>query len=179
MENTNYVFIAKSIDGYIADKDGGIDFLHSVPNPENLDLGYAAFMERIDAIVMGRNTFEVVLGFNIPWPYTKPVFVVSKTITSVSEELKGKVEIENGSLSDILAKINGQGLHKLYIDGGTLINSFLRENLIDEMTITTIPILLGGGIPLFGNLQKPIEFEHVKSEVFLNAITQDTFRRKR
>jgi dihydrofolate reductase len=178
-EKRNCVFIARSIDGYIADKDGQIDWLHSIPNPENLDMGYNKFIEKIDAIVMGRKTFEVVCSFDIPWPYTKPVFVVSNTLKTLSEEHEDKVEIVNGSLSEVLEYIHGKVHAKLYIDGGTLIQSFLKEDLIDEMTITTIPVLLGGGSSLFGELQKPMEFEHVKLEVFLNAVVQDVYSRKR
>ncbi|WP_346859370.1 dihydrofolate reductase family protein [uncultured Draconibacterium sp.] len=178
MTSKNYVFIAKSIDGYIADKNGGIDWLHSVPNPDGLDMGYNAFTEQIDALVMGRKTFDVVCGFEIPWPYTKPVFVVSNSLKTLPEEYKGKVELVNGALSEIVDKIHTKGFIQLYIDGGTLIQSFLKEDLIDEMILTTIPILLGGGYPLFGELEAPLEFEHVKSEVFLNAVTQDTYRRR-
>ena len=76
---TNIVYIATSLDGYIADKDGGLDWLNSIPNPENVDLGFANFMERIDALVMGRATFETVCGFDVEWPYPKPVFVLSNT----------------------------------------------------------------------------------------------------
>lgn len=179
MQNKNYVFIAKSLDGYIADKNGGIDYLHSVPNPDNLDMGYNALTEKIDAIVMGRATFEKVLSFGIPWPYTKPVYVVSTTLKTLPEELKGKVELVNGTLNEILEQIHRQGNTQLYIDGGSLIQSFLKEDRIDEMIISTIPILIGGGIPLFGDLPTSIMWEHVKSEVFLEAITQDTYRRKR
>ncbi|MCY1722978.1 dihydrofolate reductase family protein [Prolixibacteraceae bacterium Z1-6] len=179
MNSKNYVFIAKSLDGYIADKNGGIDWLHSIPNPDGLDMGYNAFTDQIDAIVMGRKTFDVVCSFTIPWPYTKPVFVVSNSLKIVPEVYRGKVELVTGVLPEIVAHIHGKGLNQLYIDGGTLIQSFLKEDLIDEMIITTIPILLGGGFPLFGELAEPLEFEHVKSEVFLNAITQDTYRRRR
>lgn len=179
METKNYVFIARSLDGFIADKDGGIDYLNSVPNPDNLDMGYNALTERIDAIVMGRNTLDVVLGFGIPWPYTKPVYVVSNTLKSLPKELHGKVELVSGTLKEILSLVHSKEHTKLYIDGGALIQSFLKEDLIDEMIITTIPVLLGGGIPLFGELPKCLMWEHVKSEVFLEAITQDTYRRKR
>ena len=179
MENKNYVFIARSLDGYIADKKGGIDWLHSVPNPDNLDMGYNKFMERIDAIVMGRKTFEVVLGFEIPWPYIKPVYVVSSTVKSIPKELDGKVELVNGTVKEILQYINGKGAKRLYVDGGKLVQSFLKEDLIDEMIISTIPVLIGGGAPLFGELEKTLQFEHIKSQVFLNAITQDTYKRKR
>jgi len=179
MTTRNYVFIAKSIDGFIADKDGRIDYLYSVPNPDNLDLGYNALMKKVDAILMGRLTFEKVMSFGIPWPYTKPVFVLSTSVKNIPEELKGKVTLLNGNVDDILKQVNSEGYTKLYIDGGTLIQSFLKADLIDEMILTTIPILLGGGIPLFGNLPKPMMWEHVKSEVFLNALTQDTYQRKR
>lgn len=179
MGNKNYVFIARSLDGYIADKDSGIDWLHLVPNPDNLDLGYNSFNNRIDAIVLGRNTYEVVLGFNIPWPYTKPVYVVSNSLEFLPDDLNGKAELVKGALNDILEYIHSEGSSNLYIDGGSLVQSFLREDLIDEMILTTIPVLLGGGIPLFGELPKSMEFKHVKSEVFLNAITQDSYRRRR
>jgi dihydrofolate reductase len=179
MEYKNYVFIAKSLDGYIADKEGGIDWLNAIPNPDGLDLGYVSFMQKIDALLMGRATFEKVLSFNIPWPYKKPVFVASSSLSNLPEELKGKVEIVKGSVSELLEHIRKKGHRKLYIDGGNLIQSFLKKDLIDEMIISSIPILLGEGFPLFGKLDKMMEFEHVRSELFLDAITQDTYRRKR
>ena len=89
----NRVFIATSLDGFTSDRDGALDWLHSVPNPDNLDFGYAAFMEQIDAIVMGRKTFETVCGFDCDWPYTKPVFVLSRSLTSLPEGYEGKAEL--------------------------------------------------------------------------------------
>lgn len=180
MQNKNYVFIAKSLDGFIADKDGGVEWLHTtVENPEMKDTGYNSFMEKIDALVMGRNTFEVVRSFDIPWPYEKPVFVVSNSLKNIPEELKGKVEIVQGTPQEIVSVLNKKGFANLYIDGGLTVQNFLREDLIDELIVSTLPILLGAGIPLFGELPKPMLFQHVKSEVFLNAITQDTYIRKR
>ena len=102
MEKKNYVFIARSLDGYIADKDGGIDWLNMIPNPDNIDTGFVELMNKIDAIVMGRNTFEKVLSFNIPWPYTKPVFVASNTLSKVPEKLEEKVELINGTPASIV-----------------------------------------------------------------------------
>ena len=179
MKNKNIVFIAKSLDGYIADKNGGLEWLHSIPNPDNIDMGYTDMINRIDAVLLGRITFEVICGFDIDWPYNKPVFVLSTTLKKVPVKLIGKVELINGSIKEIVKTLNEKGFHKLYIDGGTTINSFLEEDLIDEMILTTIPILLGGGIPLFKDFSKPLEFEHIKSEVFLDAIVQDTFCRKK
>ncbi|MFC1879671.1 dihydrofolate reductase family protein [Chloroflexota bacterium] len=179
MTNKNVVFIAKSLDGYIADKDGGLDWLQYIPNPDNLDMGYKKFSNCVDAIVMGRKTFETVCGFDIDWPYSLPVFVMSSTLESAAEEYKGKVEIIKGSPAEITAELHKKGFTRLYIDGGVTIQNFLKEDLIDELIITTMPILLGGGAPLFGDLPKEMEFEHVESTLYLNAIVQDHYRRKR
>lgn len=173
------VFIARSLDGYIADKNGGLSWLESVPNPEGLDMGYSKFMEKIDAIIMGRNTFEVVCGFDIRWPYSRPVFVLSNTLKSLPEEYHDKVEILKGSVSEILAQVHQSGYTRLYIDGGATIQSFLEADRIDEITISTIPVLLGGGIPLFRGLSQSLVFEHLGSQVYLNAIVQDSYRRVR
>ena len=179
MTNRNSVFIATSIDGCIADKNGGIDWLHSTPNPENSDMGYNQFMEQIDAIIMGRNTFDIVCGFDIDWPYTIPVFVLSNSMKEIQTEYKGRVFIVNGSLHDVLKQIHKQGCHNLYIDGGSTIQSFLNEDLIDELIITTIPIVLSGGIPLFSNLKQSFNFELKSSEVYINQLVQSHFVRKR
>jgi len=176
---SNVVFIATSLDGYISDKNDGLEWLHSVPNPDNLDFGWGDVINRIDAIVMGRKTFETVCGFDCPWPYSKPVFVLSNSLSSLPEEHDGKAELINGSLSDVLATIHEKGHRELYIDGGVTVQNFLREDLIDEMIITVLPILLGGGTPLFGELAEPIAFEHAKTEVLLNAMVQNHYRRRR
>ena len=174
----NKVYIAASLDGYIADKDGSLEWLQSVPNPDGLDLGYKDFMNGIDAIIMGRVTYETVLGFGIEWPYNKPVFVLSTTLKTVPEELVGKVEIINGLLPEIVDKLNKREFNNLYIDGGSTVQNFLKEGLIHEIIITTIPVLLGGGAPLFGELSSQIELEHIKTEVFLNEIVQSHYRVK-
>ena len=179
MTGKNTVFIARSLDGYIADKNGGLDWLNSVPNPDQQDLGYEKFIQGVDALVMGRTTFEVVCSFDMEWPYSVPVFVLSNSLKSVPEELKSKVEILNGSLPEILEQIHMKGYTHLYIDGGFTVQNFLKEDLIDELIITTIPVLLGGGTPLFGELSEELTFEHVRSDVYLNALVQDTYRRKR
>ncbi|MDJ1472873.1 dihydrofolate reductase family protein [Cytophagaceae bacterium DM2B3-1] len=179
MNKRNLVFIATSIDGYIADKDGGIDWLHSIPNPDNNDMGYAEFMSHIDAIIMGRKTFEVVCGFDIEWPYQKPVFVLSKSMVSVPEKYKDKVSLVKGELREILGEIHRKGFYSLYIDGGVTIQSFLKEDLIDEMTITLIPYLLGGGVPLFSDLSEQLSFRCIDTKIFLSKVVQNHFVRER
>ena len=178
MKKTNKVFIATSLDGYIADKDGGIEWLHSIPNPDNNDMGYGKFISQIDALVMGRTTFETVCGFDI-WPYQKPVFVLSNSLNQIPRKLEGKAFLVNGSLKEIIEKIYKKGFYQLYIDGGRTIQGFLKEDLIDEMTITTIPYLLGGGIPLFSEHPKPLEFKCVDSKIYLDRVVQNYFVRKR
>ncbi|MFD0965104.1 dihydrofolate reductase family protein [Pseudofulvibacter geojedonensis] len=179
MNHKNIVYIGRSLDGYIADKNGELDWLDLIPNPDNIEMGYSDLMDEVDAIVMGRTTFETVLGFDIDWPYQKHVFVLSNSIKEIPDNLNEKVTILNGKLNEILKSIHEKGYHNLYIDGGRTIQNFLKEDLIDELIITTIPILLGGGFPLFGELDNPLEFEHIESKVFLNQLVQDKYRRKK
>ena len=179
MKKKNKVFIARSLDGYIAGKEGEIEWLNAIPNPDRDDMGYLEFMAGIDALLMGRRTFHKVCSFDMDWPYTQPVFVWSQTLQSIPAALTGKVELVAGTASEVLKTIHDKGYEQLYIDGGATIRSFLREDLIDEMIITTIPILLGGGISLFRDLPHALMFELVRSQVFLGQMVQDHYRRKR
>ncbi len=172
----NKVFIAISIDGYIADNEGETDWLHSIPNPEMNDMGYTEFMSSIDAIVMGRNTFEVVKSFDF-WPYQIPVFVLSSSIKEVPNALQGKVQLLKGKVSEIIKEIYSQGYYNLYIDGGATINQFLEADAIDEMTITIIPYILGGGTPLFRPLTHRSKFKCIHTQIFLNQVVQNVFVR--
>ena len=179
MKNKNIVFIAKSLDGYIAGKNGEIDWLNAIPNPDNIGMGYYSLMEEIDAIVMGRTTFQTVCSFDIDWPYKKHVFVLSNSLNEVPDNLVGEVTLINGNLKDILNNIHEKGYYNLYIDGGKTVQNFLKEDLIHELRITTIPILLGDGISLFDLLPNAMEFNHLKTEVFLDQIVQSHYERKR
>jgi dihydrofolate reductase len=175
---SNIVYIGTSLDGFIADRNGGLDWLQSVPNPENDDFGWGKFMKRIDAIVMGRKTFETVAGFSTDWPYEKKVFVLSNTIKSLPNEFEGKAEIMNGTPTEITSKLDALGYKDLYIDGGNTIQRFLADDLIDELIITRLPILLGGGTLLFGNLPRHLIFDLVETDVLLDAMVVSHYRRK-
>jgi len=179
MEKTNTVFIATSLDGYIADETGGLDWLNSIPNPDNIDMGYGEFSSQIDAIVMGRTTFETVCGFDIDWPYQKPVFVLSNTLANIPDIFKDKAKLAKGTLTEILKKIHKKGFYRLYIDGGKVIQSFLKEDLIDDMIITIIPTLLGGGSSLFSDLPNKLEFECIESKIYLGKIVQNHYKRSK
>ena len=179
MEKRNSVFIATSLDGFIADKNGGIDWLQATPNPENSDMGFNTFNEQIDAMVMGRNTFETVCAFDMDWPYKIPVFVLSNSLKEVPKDYHNKAFLVKGSLPEILEVIHKKNCYRLYIDGGATIQSFLKEDLIDDLIITTIPIILGTGIPLHTTLDNALNFELVTSQVFIKQLVQSHYTRKR
>ncbi len=171
----NKVFIATSLDGFIADKNGNIDWLHENPSPSGNDGGYSDFIQTVDALIMGRGTYETVLGFDCEWPYSKKVFVLSNSLKEVDPSLKGKAEVITGNLRQIVKDLNDQGYRNLYIDGGKTIQSFLREGLIDELIITQVPILLGNGIPLFGELSDRVRLKHLDTKAFDNGLVQSHY----
>jgi len=176
---TNSVFMARSLDGYVADKDGGLDWLNMIANPDRLDFGWNDFISRIDAVVMGRKTFDRVCSFDCPWPYSKPVFVLSRSLKELPDEYRDKAERISGELKDLCEILHKKGYENLYIDGGITVQHFLKEDLIDEMVLTTIPVLLGGGIPLFGELPEKLELTHLETSVFLGEIVQSRYIRKK
>lgn len=170
----NIVYIATSLDGYIARKDGNLDWLMDIPNPEGSDFGFSDFMDRIDGIIMGRTTFETVIGFD-PWSYSKPVFVLSNTLKTVPAGFEDKAEIVRGDLKDIIRDLHERNLTDLYIDGGKTIQSFLKEDLIDELIITKIPIILGSGIPLFSPMDRELKLKHVETEILNNMLVKSRY----
>jgi dihydrofolate reductase len=174
----NFVYIATSLDGFIATIEGGLDWLYEIPNPTQSDYGYAEFMAGIDAIVMGRNTFEMVLTFDA-WPYNKPVFVLSNTLKTLPNALFGKAEIISGEVRSLVASLHDRGYENLYIDGGKVIQSFLQADLIDTMVITRVPILLGEGISLFGTLSDRRYFTHQKTEILGEGLVKSVYQRSR
>lgn len=173
----HHVFIATSLDGYIADAKGGVGFLDTFPLPEGDDMGYYDFMNQVDALLMGRKSFETVLSFGVAWPYTKPVFVWSQTLDHLPTELTGKAVLVQGTLAEVEEQIQAKGFQHFYLDGGQVIQSFLHADKVATMTITTIPVLLGDGVRLFGYLAKPMSFRCVRSKKYENGIVQQVFER--
>jgi len=174
----NYVYIATSLDGYIAGKNDSLDWLPSPDSKLNLELGFEAFMDKVDVLVMGKNTFEMVRSFGIPWPYTKPVFIVSTSITEIPQGYEDKIKLVRGNPKDILEEVHSFGYKNLYIDGGVTVQNFLKEDLIDELIITTIPVLLGDGKSLFSKLENRLDFECVSASVD-KGIVQTHYKRKK
>lgn len=170
----NKVFIATSLDGHIADAAGGIDWLTDLPIPTNGDGGFSKFIESIDALVIGRKTFEKVLSFGVEWPYSKKVFVWTKNPELIPFSLQDKVEAVSGCVAEILHTIYQKGYSSLYVDGGQTIQSFLREDSIHEIILTKVPVVLGGGIPLFANVPRKRLF-HKSTQVFDNGMVQSHY----
>ncbi|MBT5186197.1 MAG: dihydrofolate reductase [Kordiimonadaceae bacterium] len=170
----NIVYCAMSLDGYIADKDGGVAFLDSIEHPpEADDYGYTEFMDSIDALVMGRNTYDTVMGFGVDWPYgDKTVVVVTHHDIKISDDIKGSVSSFAGSPQEIIQHLKAMGKVNLYIDGGKIIQEFLNENLIDQLIISVVPILIGEGIPLFGPLNKDLKLITESSNQYKNGLLQ-------
>lgn len=172
------VYIATSVDGYIAGPGGDIDWLQRPEYALSDDRGltYDRFIAGIDAIVMGRNTFAKVLTFGF-WPYEGvPVVVLSRRGVDVPEALRSKVSVTGGTPRAIAGLLAAQGKKNLYIDGGITIQQFLRAGLIHELTITQVPILLGAGIPLFASIDSPVPLRLVDTTVFDNGLVQLRYR---
>ena len=175
---SNIVYIATSLDGYIAGPEGNLDWLNYIPSPEGDDLGFSNFIARVDAVVMGRITFETVIGFGHGWTYPVPGLILSSTLNSAPKEFSDHVSFANGPPSEIISLAELKGYSNLYIDGGKTIQNFLRADLIDELIVSEIPVLLGGGDRLFGELDQRLDFELVGTEVMLNQIIKKHYRRK-
>lgn len=168
------VYIATSIDGFIARPDGGVDWL-DVAGPDDEDYGFFAFMAGIDALVMGRKTLETALSLG-PWYYGEtPVICLSSTLQTPPEGSPDTVELMNAAPRDVVATLAERGLNNLYVDGGTTIQQFMDHELIDRFIIARIPVIIGEGIPLFGNVPADLKFEHVKTDIFENGITKSEY----
>lgn len=158
------VFIATSLDGYIAKEDGSINWLtlfnKTVPSGE--DCGYKNFISTVDMLVMGRKCFEKVCEFD-SWPYDIPVIVLSNQPNYIIPEyLKTKVTVTSESPKELIQRLSSEKIKHIYLDGGKTIQSFIKENLVDELTITIIPILLGGGCSLFGLLDNEVPLNQIE-----------------
>jgi dihydrofolate reductase len=174
--STCHVYIATSLDGYIARSDGGLDWLEGWPEVGH-DYGYRAFVDGVDGIVMGRGTFEAVRDFN-PWPYARPVVVASRTLTmaDVPLALHRQVEVHAGQPRVILAAVAQRGWQRVYLDGGRLMQAFLREGLVEDLIITRLPILLGAGRALFGEVLQDVRLLHVETTAYASGFVQSRYR---
>jgi dihydrofolate reductase len=174
------VYIATSADGYIATPDGGVDWLHTAGNLEadmgSEDMGFRSFMDSVDCMIMGRKCMEKISSMNLTadqWIYGDiRIVVLSNTVQEPPVNLRGKVEMYSGGIQDLMIQLESCGLKHAYIDGGSTITSFINLELINELTITKAPVLLGEGIPLFGKINKSIKLVNAKATAFPNDFIQ-------
>jgi dihydrofolate reductase len=165
------VFIATSLDGFIARQDGALDWLPVECEPH----GYDEFMATVDGLVIGRKTLETVLSFDA-WPYGKmPVIVLSTSLSELKVPDGAVCELMTGTPQEIVTRLTQRGMKHLYIDGGVTIQGFLRAGVIQKLIITRIPVLLGSGIPLFGSLPHDIRLEHVATRSYASGIVQSEY----
>lgn len=167
------VFIGTSLDGFIAREDGSLDWLPAVENAD--DHGYTAFIRTVDVIVIGRGTFDTVVGFG-EWPYGRTaVVVLTSRPVVVPEGAKEHVTTFAGEPADVLAHLEGRGFTHAYVDGGVTIQRFLEAGLIDRLIVTRVPVLLGRGRPLFGPLTRDVRLLHVATRAFPSGLVQSEY----
>jgi dihydrofolate reductase len=165
------VFVGTSLDGFIARRNGDLDFL---PPGGGEPHGYTEFMATVDALVMGRKTYDTVLTFDA-WPYgQKPVFVLS-THSLATAPPGAVVEQMSGGPGEIVARLAARGIGHVYVDGGITIQRFLEAGLIQRLIITRVPVLIGSGIPLFGALQRDISLTHVATRQYASGLVQSEY----
>jgi dihydrofolate reductase len=168
------VFVGVSVDGYIARPDGELDFLDAGGDEPH---GYEEFIATVDTIVMGRKTFEIVLGFET-WPYGEmPVVVLSSQPIDLSTAAirGGRVGLMSGPPADIAASLSSRGVGHVYVDGGATIQGFLRAGLVHRLVITRVPVLIGNGIPLFGTLLRDVSLRHIETRTFKGGSVQSEY----
>lgn len=181
------VFIATSADGYIATKDGNVKWLETADNSnidmgDHADMGMVNFMKSVDCMIMGRKCMEKLSSFNLTpeqWPYGDiKIYALSNTVKEAPPNLKNKVEMYSGNIPELIERLKKKGYKNAYIDGGITITSFLNLDLINEITITQVPILLGSGKPLFGKLDNPIQLESTTTKAYPNNFMQFSYKVK-
>jgi dihydrofolate reductase len=176
------VYIATSLDGYIAAPDGGIEWLNALPPPSEAegDMGFAAHLASIDVMIMGRKTFEKVLSFGVEsWAYGDIQVVVwsrSMTDMDIPENRRNMCSCSSLAPAELFAKLEQEGHARAYIDGGVTIQKFLEAGLIQEICLSTVPILLGSGIKLFAANGPRVELKLKHSKSFTNGIVQSFYQ---
>jgi dihydrofolate reductase len=170
---TASIFVGTSVDGFIARPNGSLDFL---PPDGGEPHGYDEFFASVDAIVIGRKTFETVLTF-AAWPYAdKRVVVLSSRPIDLSAARGGIVEQMSGHPAEVVSKLAARGIHHLYVDGGVTIQGFLRAGLIQRLIITRVPVLIGEGIPLFGALPRDVHLRHIATQFYPSGLVKSEYQ---
>ena len=168
------LYVAASVDGFIARSDGDVSWLDKYQSAEE-DYGYHDFHESIGACIMGANTYEKALTLTGGIDKKLPTYVVTQR--KLPAQADAEVILHSGSLSDLLRKIRKRTKKDIWlVGGGRLTQSFLKEKLLDEIVLSTIPMVLGEGISLFGNTRKEVDLRLVETRVYEIGIVQTHYR---
>jgi dihydrofolate reductase len=166
------VFVGTSLDGFIARPDGTYDFLHEAGSEPH---GYDEFIATVDCLVIGRKTFETVLGFS-QWPYgNRQVIVLSSSRLDLSAVRANHLEQMSGSPAEICSTLAARGMKHAYIDGGITVQRFLSAGMIQRITISRVPVLIGQGIPLFGSLPRDIHLRHIATQTYASGLVKSQY----
>ena len=176
---TGHVFLGMSVDGFIARLDGDIAWLtggadeNSGPDDgEGGDFGFAEFLSGIDALVMGRATYDVIAPFG-EWPYQgRPVHVLSTTLEPGADT---RITLHR-TFDEAVAAVTAAGYRRVYVDGGRTVHQFLRAGLVADLTLSRVPVLIGTGHTPFGELAADIPLAHERTRTFPGGMVQSTYR---
>eukprot|EP00659_Diplonema_papillatum_P005576 gene5576-8489_t len=173
---TGHMFMAMSLDGFVAREDFGLDWLFR-QKTDGEDHGNEAFMASVDGLVMGSGSFRTILTFD-KWPYEKPVVVMSQTMSpeDIPEALRGRVRLSAQTPRQVMASLAERGWRRVYVDGGKLIQSFMREGLIDDMTISVVPILIGAGKRMFGALDADVDLQLLDAKPYPSGLVTSRYK---
>lgn len=168
------VYIATTLDGFIARDNGDLDWLPGAGEAfEGEDYGYGAFMKTVDALIMGRKTYEKVLTFD-RWLYDKPVIVLANSPIEIPSHARD-VEQMSGTPAEVAARLSARGIHHVYVDGGVTIQRFLAAGAVQRLILTRVPVLIGQGIPLFGALPHDVVLHHAETHSYPNGLVQSIY----
>lgn len=173
---TGHIFMAMSLDGFVAREDFGLDWLMK-QKTDGEDHGHGVFMKSIDGLVMGSGSFRTALSFG-DWPYEKPVVVMSKTLKphDIPKDLRDKVSLNEQTPRQVMATLSERGWQRVYVDGGKIIQSFLQDGLIADMTVTIAPILIGAGKRMFGALDADIDLKRLDTKSFPSGLVTTKYK---
>lgn len=170
------LFVAMSVDGFIAEENDGLDFLKVVERPGE-DYGYKDFVSGVDTVILGRKTYEIELGFGLPfWHHERKCYVVSRTLQGENEH----ATFYNGDLGDLIGRLKGEEGKGIYVDGGAeLVGELLKRDLLDRLVLSVIPTLVGSGRPLFTRDRSLQDLRLLRSETYPSGLVQLWYERVR
>lgn len=164
------VFVGLSLDGFLSREDGSFDYLKPFEGEEH---GYTAFMDSVDTLVIGRETYDTVLAFDT-WPYVGERVVV---VTHRPIDARHGETTHEGPLAPLADRLEREGVQRVYLDGGNVVRQGLEEDLVDDMTISTVPVLIGSGRPLFGGPPQTKRWKLVDTRSYKNGLVQARYER--